>query len=95
MLDIADLIARAGPGREIAVAGAIDEDVRAHRLPPGFCFEHQRVDAGFIVHHRAGAERMKENVDLVRGEQIVGGDLVGRGVIGLRKNLAENQMRRI
>ena len=38
---------------------------------------------------------MKENVDLVSGEQIVGRDLVGRGVVGLRKNLAEDQMRRV
>ena len=38
---------------------------------------------------------MKENVDLVRGQQIVRRDLVGRGVVGLRKNLAEDQMRRV
>ena len=38
---------------------------------------------------------MKENIDLVGGEQIVRRDLVGRGVVGLRKNLAEDQMRRV
>ena len=38
---------------------------------------------------------MEENIDLVGGEQIVGRDLVGRGVIGLRQDLAENQMRRV
>ena len=48
-----------------------------------------------VLHHHAGAERMKENVDLVRGEQIIRRDLVGRGVVGLRKNLAEDQMRRV
>ena len=92
---VADLERRAGPGREIAVAGAIDEDAGAHRLPPGLGLDHQRIDAPFVLHHDAGAERMKENVDLVRGEQIVGRDLVGRGVIGLRKDLAEDQMRRV
>ena len=67
----------------------------AHRLPPGLGLDHQRVDAPFVMHHHAGAERMKENVDLVRGEQIVGRDLVGRGVIGLREDFAEDQMRRV
>ena len=92
---VADLIARAGPGREIAVAGAIDEDVRAHRLPAGLGLDHQRVDALVVMHRHAGAERMKEDIDLVGGEQIVGRDLVGRGVIGLRQDFAEDQMRRI
>ena len=62
---------------------------------PGLGLDHQRVDARVVMHHDAGAERMKENVDLVRGQQIVGGDLVGRGVIGLGEDLAEDQMRRI
>jgi hypothetical protein len=92
---VADLIARPGPGREVAIAGAIDEDVGAHRLSPGFCFHHQRVDAAFVMHHHAGAKRMKQDIDLVGGEQIVGRDLVGRGVIGLRQNLSENEMWRI
>ena len=48
-----------------------------------------------VLHHHAGAERMKEDVDLVRGQQIVGRDLVGRGVVGLRQDLAEDQMRRV
>ena len=48
-----------------------------------------------VLHHHAGAERMKENVDLVRGQQIVGRDLVGRGVVGLREDFAEDQMRRV
>src|SRR5258707_11592072 len=62
---VADLEARAGPGREIAVAGAIDENVGPHRLPPCLALDHKRVDSARIMHHRAGAERMEENVDLV------------------------------
>ena len=62
---VADLERRAGPGREIAVAGAVDEDVRAHRLPPGLGLHHQRIDARLVMHHHAGAERMKQDVDLV------------------------------
>ena len=92
---VADLERRAGPGREIAVAGAIDEDVCAHRLPPGLRLDHQRVDALVVLHHHAGAERMEEDIDLVGSQQIVGRDLVGRGVIGLRQDLAEHQMRRV
>ena len=92
---VADLERRAGPGREIAVAGAVDENAGAHRLTAGLCLDHQRVDALVVVHDDAGAERVKEDVDLVASEQIVGRDLVGRGVIGLRKDLAEDQMRRV
>jgi len=62
---VADLEACAGPGREIAVAGAIDENVGAHRLAAGLGLDHERVDAARVMHHHTGAERMKENVDLV------------------------------
>jgi hypothetical protein len=92
---IADLERCAGPGREIAVAGAIDVDAGTHRLPSRLGLHHQRVDAPDVMHHHAGAERMKEDVHLVRGEQVVGRDLVGRGVIGLREDLSENEMRRV
>jgi hypothetical protein len=61
----------------------------------GLGLDHQGVDALFVVHHHAGAERMEQNIHLVGGEQIVGGNLVGRGVIGLRQNFPENQMRRV
>ena len=47
------------------------------------------------MHHHAGAERMEENIDLVAQQQIVGGDLVGRGVVGLRQNLSQDKMRRV
>ena len=40
-------------------------------------------------------ERMEEDIDLVGSQQIIGRDLVGRGVIGLRQDLAEHQMRRV
>src|SRR5882724_1318223 len=86
---------RAGPGREIAVAGAVDKDIRADRLPPGLGLDQQYIDARLVMHHDTSTERMEENVDLVSAEQIVGRDLVGRGVVGLRENLAEDQMRRV
>jgi hypothetical protein len=92
---VADLMARAGPGREVAVAGAVDENTGAHRLTAGLGLQHQRVDAARVMHHHAGAERVEENIHAMAQEQIVGGDLVGRGVIGLRQNLSENQMRRV
>ena len=92
---VADLEARAGPGREIAIAGAIDKNLGAHRLTAGLGLDHKRVDAARVMHHHAGAERMEENVDLVAQQQIVGRDLVGRGVIGLRQDFPKNQMRRV
>ena len=92
---VADLMARAGPGREIAVAGAIDKNVGAYRLPPGLGLDHKRVDAARVMHHRAGPERVEEKFDLVAQKQIVGRDLVGRGVIGLRQDFPKNQMRRV
>ncbi len=48
-----------------------------------------------MVHHHASTERMKQDVDLVAQQQIVGSDLVGRGVIGLRQNLPKHEMRRV
>ena len=65
---VADLVWRAGPGREIAVAGAIDEDVGADRLPSRLGLDEQRVDASVVMHGDAGAERVEEDVDLVRGQ---------------------------
>ncbi len=92
---VADLERRARPGRKIAVARAVDEDAGAHCLSAGLGLYHQHIDAPLVIHHDTGAERMEEDVDLVRGEQIVRRDLVGRGVVGLRKYLAKNQMRRV
>src|SRR3954452_13046079 len=37
---VAEFERRAGPNREIAVAGAIDEDLRSHRLPAGLGLDH-------------------------------------------------------
>ena len=65
------------------------------RLPPGLGLDEKRVDARLVMHHDAGAERVEQDIDLVRGQQIVGRDLVGRGVVGLRQDLAEDQMRRV
>ena len=43
----------------------------------------------------AGGQRMKQNIDLVRQQQIVGRAFIGGGVVGLRLDLAEHQMRRV
>ena len=92
---VADLERRAGPGGEVTVTGAIDADIRTHRLAARLGFHHQRIDAAIVLHDDTGAKRVKENVDLVVREQIVGRDLVGRGVIGLRKDFSQDQMRRV
>src|SRR5581483_3160482 len=89
---VADLERRPGPGRQIAIAGAIDEETSADRLPAGFGFHEQRLDP-LAVHRDTSTERVEENIDLVVAKEVVGRDLVGRGVIGLRKDFAENKMR--
>src|SRR6185437_14973628 len=69
-------------------------DILFHALGAGVAMQDQaRIDARLVLHRNARAERMKEDIDLVRSKQVIGRDLVGRGVIGLRKNLAEDQMR--
>jgi hypothetical protein len=92
---VANLERRAGPGGEVAVAGAIDKNVRTHRLAARLGFHHQRIDAAVVLHDDTGAKRVKENVDLVVREQIVGRDLVGRGIIGLREDFSQDQMGRV
>ena len=92
---VAELVTRAGPSRQIAVARAVDEDVGAYRLSARLGFHHHRADTGFVEHHDAGAKRVEQHIDPVGREQIVGRDLIGGGVIGLRQNFPQNQMRRI
>ena len=64
----------------------------AHRHAAGFGLDQERIDAR-AVHHDAGGERMKQHIDLARGEEIVGRAFIGRGVVSLRLGLAEDQMR--
>ena len=62
---VAELVTRAGPSRQIAVARAVDEDVGSDRLPAGLGLDHQRADPLVVMHHHAGAERMEQDIDLV------------------------------
>ena len=85
----------AGPGGKVAIARAIDEGLRAHRVAPRFGFDQQRVDPIVGVHHHAGAERVKQNRGAACKQQVVGGAFVGGGIVGLRLRLAEDEMWRI
>src|SRR5207249_9527472 len=66
---VADLEGRAGPSREIAVAGTIDEDIRTDRLPPGLGLDDKRVDAPIVMHRHAGSERVNEDIYVVAHAQ--------------------------
>ena len=59
----------------------------------GFRLHDQGADGVVGIHHHAGAERVEQDVGLVAEQQIVGRALVGRGVVGLRLDLAERHMR--
>ena len=90
---VAELERRAGPGGEIAVARAIDEDAADDGGAAGFRLHDQRPDGVVRVHHHAGAERMEQDFGAVAEQEIVGRAFVGRGVVGLRLDLAERDMR--
>jgi hypothetical protein len=87
--------ARAGKGREIAIARTVDEGSRDNRATAGFVLDQQRLDARLTVHDDADRERVKADVDLVRDEEIVGGAFQGRGVVCLGEYLAEHHVRRV
>ena len=90
---VAALERRAGPGREIAVARAVDEDAPDDGGAAGLGLDDQRADGVVGVHHDAGAERVEQDFGAVAEQQIVGRAFVGRGVVGLRLDLAERDMR--
>ena len=86
---------RAGKGGQVAVAGTVDKDFAEDGAAAGFGFDQQCLDAAIVVHDDAGGERVKQNVDLVRQQQIVGRAFIRGGVVGLRQNFAEHEMRRV
>ena len=93
---VAEFVRHAGERGEIAVAGTIDEDARAHRATPRARLQDQRVDRLRVMHGDADSERVKQRLGAARGKKIVGGDLVGGIVISLRHALAaEQHMRRV
>jgi hypothetical protein len=94
-LAVAVLERRAGPGREIAVARAVDEHAADDRGAAGLGLHDQRANAVVLLHHDPGAERVEQDFGVVAEQKVVGGALVGRGVVGLRLDLAERHMRRI
>src|SRR5579883_2770135 len=88
---IANLGWRAGKMRQIAVARAVDEHLGAYRHAAGFRLDQDGDDA-VVLDDRAGGERVEQHIHLAGGEQIVGGTFIGRGIVGLRLGLAEDQM---
>ena len=84
------------PTLELANANELEIGARAANDAPRLASRPVPVGHGIEVeqHGLRGAERVEQNIDLVRGQQIVGRDLVGRGVIGLRQDFSQDQMRR-
>jgi hypothetical protein len=67
-----------------------DRDTARPRL------EDERVDRPRVMHGDPDRQRMKQKLRAARGEEIVGGDLVGGIVVGLRHALAaEQDVRRV
>jgi hypothetical protein len=56
---VADLVRHAGPGREIAVAGAVDEHSAADREAAGLRLDEHGLDAIVARHDGARRERME------------------------------------
>ncbi len=88
-LAVADLVRRAGPRREIAVARAIDKQLATNRAAARFGLDQQVCVA------KADRERMKQQMDVRRGEQLIGDQLVRRDVVRLRLDASlEEHVRR-
>ena len=82
-LAVPDLVGRAGPGREIAVARSVDEDTALDGETAGLGLDQQRVDLVRRLHDAGGAVSVEQNLDAGGGKQFVGRDLVGGDIVGL------------
>ena len=91
---VADLVRHAGKRREIAVAGAVDEDPRTHGGASRLGLDHQRINVVAFLDDAAG-EGMEQERDAAPEQHLVGRAFVGRGVVGLRHGAAEDRVRRV
>ena len=89
----ADLERGAGPGGEIAVAGAVDEHAPEHGAAAGFGLDEQGGDLPVGGFDDAGAQGVEQDFHAGFHQQGVGGDLVGGGVIGLGVDFPEYRVR--
>src|SRR5687768_1046867 len=86
---VAYLVGRAAPGGEVAVAGAVDEDCSGDCAPARLGFDQEVIVGG------ADGEGVEEELDPRLEQQLVGGDLVGRDVVGLRVDAAAHRSVRL
>jgi hypothetical protein len=93
---VAELVRRAGPRRDVAVAGAVDEHAAAHGGTARLAFDEERIDRALRFHREAHDKGMEKDLHARADEELVGRHLVCRHVVGLRHDLAvQRQVRRI
>ena len=84
----------AGVSGQVAVARAVYEAARQHGGPAGSGFDQQRADRAAAVHPHAHRLRMEQQLGAAGQHELVGSDLEGRVVVGLRGDPpAEQPMR--
>jgi hypothetical protein len=70
------------------------EQLCADGPPARACFHQQRGDVlAIVVHRHARGQGMEQQLRAARQQQLVGGALVGRAVVGLGQRAAEDRMR--
>ena len=93
---VAELEWCARPGEQVAVAGAFDEHAPADGGASRLALDDHGVDQAIGRFGDADREGVEQDLDPGGGEQVVGGDLVGRDVVGLRLDLVrEGRVRRV
>jgi hypothetical protein len=92
---VADLVRHAGECREIAVAGAVDEDACTNRGTSRLRLDHQRIDAVLTVLDDAAGEGVEQQRDATPEQHLVGRAFIRRGVVGLRHGAAEDRVGRV
>ena len=84
---------RAGEVGEVAVARAVDEGRRADGEAAGLGFDEERVDRAALGLHGADRDGVEQQLGAGVEQHRVGRALERGGVVGLRQDLAEDEMR--
>ncbi|CAM5223107.1 hypothetical protein CDEF62S_01290 [Castellaniella defragrans] len=82
--------------RHVGIPRAIDELPRGEGGTPRFGFHQHRGEVPRVAHYHAGDPGVQQHPGPRRGEELIRGDLVGGGVVGLGGDaVAEQQVRRV
>jgi hypothetical protein len=82
------------PGRQVAVAGCVDEDPAPNGCTPRLGFHDDGVDLTLVTHTHADAKRVKKHASAGIANKIIRGDFVRCNVIRLSRNsICKRQVR--